>query len=116
MKSDTLRPILLLAVSCLSSTSVYGFVLTRDATSRGGSSLFVHHEEEDVEKPAAARRDVSSSKMFAMGKNLKNLRMDLESLRDNLQWAEALDDKDRVRPSSKGNNVTPHSCTTKPFG
>ena len=38
------------------------------------------------------------SKLFATGEDLKNLRLDLESLRHNLQWAEAL--KDEVRMES----------------
>jgi hypothetical protein len=36
------------------------------------------------------------SKRFATGEDLKNLRLDLESLRHNLQWAQALQDDVRV--------------------
>lgn len=33
---------------------------------------------------------------FATGNELKRLRSDLESLRENLSWAEAMEDQDRV--------------------
>jgi hypothetical protein len=41
------------------------------------------------------------SKRFAIGEELKNLRLDLESLRHNLQWAEALQDEVRIESLQK---------------
>ena len=41
------------------------------------------------------------SKRFATGKELENLRMDLDSLRDNLRWAEAMEDFTRVEDLRK---------------
>lgn len=38
---------------------------------------------------------------FAQGEDLKRLRADLESLRENLCWAEAMEDQDRVDDLSK---------------
>ena len=42
-----------------------------------------------------------SPKRFAIGEELDNLRMDLRSLRDNLRWAEAMEDLNRVEDLRK---------------
>ena len=42
-----------------------------------------------------------SPKRFAIGEELENLRMDLRSLRDNLRWAEAMEDLNRIEDLRK---------------
>lgn len=44
---------------------------------------------------------MSTETEFAVGDDLKRLRTDLETLRDNLQWAEAMDDHSRILDLSK---------------
>lgn len=58
-------------------------------------------ENDDEIEPSRKRntrlaREDRVSKRFATGEELKNLRLDLESLRQNLQWAEALKDEVRI--------------------
>ena len=89
-----------------------------------------HHHESEFEdlfqdypqKHSYARRtrlarEEQISKRFATGEELENLRMDLESLRHNLQWAEALSDEGRVASLKKairnGENRDPNLMYTK---
>ena len=51
-------------------------------------------------KMRMAKIDDSENK-FVTGEELRNLRMDLESLRQNIQWAEALTDEIRIESLSK---------------
>jgi len=57
-------------------------------------------------EPSSARKtrmayENELSKRFATGEELKNLRLDLESLKHNLQWAEALKDEIRMESLQK---------------
>lgn len=71
------------------------------------SSLFSLEKSDDIQgEPNSARKtrqskDSKLSKRFATGEELKNLRLDLESLRHNLQWAEALKDEVRIESLQK---------------
>lgn len=63
-------------------------------------------ERDDEIEPTQKRkrrlaRESKISKRFASGEELKNLRLDLESLRHNLQWAEALKDEVRIESLEK---------------
>lgn len=70
-------------------------------------SLFSVENDDDIqgeETPARKTRRTKEnkhSKRFATGEELKNLRLDLESLRHNLQWAEALKDELRIESLEK---------------
>ena len=71
--------------------------------------LFAHESEfEDIyqEDPSQTRktrlaREKRNSERFATGEELRNLKSDLESLRHNLQWAEALRDETRIESLRK---------------
>lgn len=73
------------------------------------SILFSVENDDDLQEekdPTPARktrivRENEISKRFATGEELKNLRLDLESLRHNLEWAEALQDKVRIESLEK---------------
>ena len=51
-------------------------------------------------KTRMARLDGNDDK-FVTGEELRNLRLDLESLRQNIQWAEALKDETRIESLAK---------------
>ena len=87
----------------VSHSSMHVVTTTAQPTS---SILFSVENDDDIQgemEPSPARKtrmawESELSKRFATGEDLKNLRLDLESLRHNLQWAEAL--KDEVRMES----------------
>lgn len=61
------------------------------------------HQDPDFKKSKKtriARMDDAENK-FVTGEELRNLRMDLNSLRQNIQWAEALKDEIRIESLSK---------------
>lgn len=64
-------------------------------------------------------REQSLHKRFASGEELKNIRLDLESLRQNLQWAEAVNDVGRIQDLNeaikKGQNRDPEYVYTEAF-
>ena len=72
-------------------------------------ALYAHESEfgdifQENESPARKTRlahEQKLSKRFATGEELKNLRSDLNSLRHNLQWAEALKDESRTESLKK---------------
>ena len=85
---------------------------TSTSSSSTGSSnfptvaLWSVENDDEVEpnrkrKTRLTRDSSKSSKRFATGEELKNLRLDLESLRHNLQWAEALNDQVRIESLQK---------------
>jgi hypothetical protein len=85
-----------------------------------------HHNDHSDDEMASAMSDVrrarlakelSISKRFASGMELKSLREDLESLRHNLEWAKALKDEVRIHSLEKaiknGQNRDPHFMYSK---
>jgi anti-sigma28 factor (negative regulator of flagellin synthesis) len=85
------------------------FFTARSSDSFPSQSLFAHESEfEDlfqeslnpIRKTRLAREE-SLSQRFATGEELRNLKSDLETLRHNLQWAEALQDESRVESLRK---------------
>jgi hypothetical protein len=60
----------------------------------------IQGEEKSARKTGLAKEG-NLSKRFATGEELKNLRLDLESLKHNLQWAEALKDEVRIESLEK---------------
>lgn len=95
-------------VHCFSSEGILTSSLslstasTLARTKSSAPGLYGQGNGDDVQdEPSAARKDrlekeKQLSKRFATGEELKNLRVDLESLRHNLQWAEALKDETRI--------------------
>ena len=90
------------------------------------TSLFsLERRDDDVQgEPSQTRKtrlakENKLSKRFATGEELKNLRLDLESLRHNLQWAEALKDEVRIESLQKaiknGENRDPDFMYKKPL-
>lgn len=96
-------------------------------------SLFSVENDDDIqgeekEKPAARRKTKLakgaskqvSQQRFASGEELKDLRLDLKSLRHNLQWAEALKDETRIESLEKairnGENRDPDIMYKKSLG
>jgi hypothetical protein len=71
------------------------------------SSLFSLENDDDIQgdKKSTRKTKLSTednrSKRFATGEELKNLRLDVQSLRHNLQWAEALKDEVRIESLQK---------------
>lgn len=53
-------------------------------------------EDDHAQQEERKARQKEIRKQFAEGEELKRLRADLESLRENLQWATAMADSDRV--------------------
>ncbi len=80
---------------------------TNKPLTSSSSSLFSLEKNDDLQgDPSHARKtritkESKTSKRFATGEELKNLRLDLESLRHNLQWAEALKDQVRIESLQK---------------
>ena len=115
MKERLLLLVPLLLVS--TEESVYGFSANHhhirhlsfsSLEKQSSSSLFsVERRDDDIHgEPSPARKtrlakENKLSKRFATGEELKNLRLDLESLRHNLQWAEALKDEVRIESLQK---------------
>ena len=93
-------------LSCRLTTGFIGVSLGSSSSSSSAFILFSVEKDDDLQgemEPSPARKtrmawESELSKLFATGEDLKNLRLDLESLRHNLQWAEAL--KDEVRMES----------------
>lgn len=84
----------------------------------------IQHNEEDELGPqvsearrARLARESHNSKRFATGDELKNLRVDLETLKHNLEWAKALKDDVRMESLEKairnGQNRDPSFMYTK---
>ena len=117
MKERLILLVPLLLVS--TEESVYGFSVNHhhfrirhlsfsSLEKQSSSSLFsVERRDDDIQgEPSQARKTRQAkenklSKRFATGEELKNLRLDLESLRHNLQWAEALKDEVRIESLQK---------------
>jgi hypothetical protein len=105
------------------SSSLFS-VPARTAEMTSSPALFAFENDDVQEEP---RRKVAGktrlahedklSKTFATGDDLKNLRSDLDSLRQNLQWAEALKDETRIESLQKaitnGENRDPGWMYTK---
>jgi hypothetical protein len=62
-------------------------------------------ETKKSKKLSVARAMNESHGKFVAGEELKNLRLDLSSLRQNLQWAEALNDVKRIESLTKAIKV-----------
>lgn len=79
--------------------------LSSSSSSEDGSSRkqVSSNQEKKKKKNAAsggAEHDLTTGR-FAIGNELKRLRADLESLRENLSWAEAMEDQDRIDDLTK---------------
>jgi hypothetical protein len=86
----------------MGSTSVFSSTLGKSDS----FPLFARENNEDLDQgePSKARKTNTADQQsirFATGQELKNLRVDLNSLRHNLQWAEALKDDTRVESLAK---------------
>jgi anti-sigma28 factor (negative regulator of flagellin synthesis) len=68
---------------------------TRSNSNENGVSKQEEEQQEQVSKDRKAQKS-KKKKRFASGDELKRLRADLESLRENLHWAEAMEDDERV--------------------
>jgi hypothetical protein len=77
------------------------------------------HDETNKARMTRLAREQSLHKRFASGEELKNIRLDLESLRQNLQWAEAVNDVGRIQDLNeaikKGQNRDPEYVYTEAF-
>eukprot|EP00980_Cylindrotheca_fusiformis_P020456 scaffold7504_cov97-Cylindrotheca_fusiformis.AAC.9 len=62
---------------------------------------FEENEESRESKKVRVSRIKQPNDSFVVGEELHNLRLDLDSLRQNLQWAEALKDKTRTESLAK---------------
>jgi hypothetical protein len=92
---------------------VAGFAATRSTyvfSSAWGKAdafpLFARENNEDLDQGESSKAKKTKmanhqSFRFATGQELNNLRVDLDSLRHNLEWAEALKDKMRVESLTK---------------
>lgn len=118
------------SVASSSSTTgkVSNFVIsslpTRIKSTNNDDNQSEHDSDEEYNKMAmneiwSARVEtgLSNSKRFASGEELMSLREDLESLRQNLEWASALKDKIRIesleRAISKGESRDPFFMYSK---
>jgi hypothetical protein len=77
------------------------------------------HDETNKARRTRLAREYLLHKRFATGEELKNLRLDLKSLRQTLQWAEAFNDVGRIQDLNKaikkGENRDPDYVYTKAF-
>lgn len=100
------RNLLFLMISVVCSDLAAGF-MERSLSQSFPSQLFVKEGNFEAEgeshewKKARVPRMKQSFDTFLIGEELRNLRLDLESLRQNLQWAEALKDDTRIESLSK---------------
>lgn len=67
------------------------------AAGNDGSYDGLFHDDTNKARKKRLAREHSLRKRFATGEDLKNLRIDLESLCQNLQWAEAFNDFGRIQ-------------------
>lgn len=81
---------------------------TKRPRQSSAAELFSANNDDDLQEQASStrrsrkeREQEGGHKRFATGKDLKNLRSDIESLRNNLQWAEALKDETRIQSLEK---------------
>eukprot|EP00527_Entomoneis_sp_CCMP2396_P002291 CAMPEP_0198149968 /NCGR_PEP_ID=MMETSP1443-20131203/48812_1 /TAXON_ID=186043 /ORGANISM="Entomoneis sp., Strain CCMP2396" /LENGTH=408 /DNA_ID=CAMNT_0043815143 /DNA_START=17 /DNA_END=1243 /DNA_ORIENTATION=+ len=76
-----------------------------NASGPAGGGLFGDDTRRDSVPSSSSKFDTTSSSSpngkFATGKELKRLRSDLDSLRENLIWAQAMKDEDRIDDISK---------------
>jgi len=70
-------------------------VVRLQAKNKKDGSEASFEDSSDVTDERSARQQEISRK-FATGDDLKRLRSDLDSLRENLKWAEAMEDKERT--------------------
>jgi hypothetical protein len=90
-----------------------------DAAGNDGYYDGLFHDETNKARRTRLAREHLLHKRFATGEELKNLRLDLKSLRQNLQWAEAFNDVGRIQDLKeaikKSENRDPDHVYTKAF-
>mmetsp|Transcript_9207 Transcript_9207/g.25490 ORF Transcript_9207/g.25490 Transcript_9207/m.25490 type:complete len:385 (-) Transcript_9207:9662-10816(-) len=110
MKTDFQRWLLLLPLVSKAGAFMAGSLSTRQAvvlsneeslsTLHGSGGLFGDETRREGDS-RSSQADVASNGRFATGDELKRLRSDLESLRENLKWAKAMNDQERADDLSK---------------
>jgi hypothetical protein len=111
MTTKRMKIFLLLSVFCSDLATAFvetsSFSLSCKTTEPIPSMLFAEkgnceeHEESREWKKVRVARMKQTDEKFSIGEALRNLRLDLESLRQNLKWAEALKDETRIESLSK---------------
>jgi anti-sigma28 factor (negative regulator of flagellin synthesis) len=87
----------------------------------GDDTLNNNKNKNDPEKVSSSKpkalKAKSKQKRFAVAEELKQLRADLDALRENVHWAEAMEDADRVadlkRAIQNGEERDPDLCYAK---
>jgi hypothetical protein len=76
-----------------------------------------HSENMSPSRRKRLAKERAIQKRFAFGEDLRNLRTDLDHLRENLRWAEAINDVHRIRDLTQaienGENRDPERVYTK---
>ena len=106
-----------ISISSLRTTRLKSKINDGNESENGSDDKYKNMATNDIHKGRFEKESLNSSERFATGVELTSLREDLESLRQNLEWARALKDESRIESLEnairKGETLDPSFMYTK---